>query len=355
MSKLSFINKTSDELSENVNHPLYKKFKKKISECGNYAFHESIIITIFESKMTKDISVIHYCGVTCDYSDECLSHIHQTFEEEPEPLISEYTLKSLLTIKNMEFDWKKFLCDCTKFIISPNDAFTLTYFLIKKIKDQTTRIIFKKKLTEMFKKWQSITLSSDKIKWILSLQFSKEKTVEENILDLTLFNFLESFHHSVLIHYLNKFDTTKINFVIGQYVTHTPFVCYVNDIFINNDSIADTIQLKVGLVHIQLYIINENYNFVYDPDEYQSTELLCRTSGKLNEYEILNVIQIQSVTDDIYCLFHALRLISEIHDMKITKFNTDELKKINKRISFEGKIRIKKMDNWIISFVNEFS
>jgi hypothetical protein len=260
--------------------------------------------------------------------------------------------ETLEILKGKEIDLTSFISECNRRIITPNEAFILSYILIKKINQKDKRTEMKKKIKKLYLDWVSKSSCRDKIEWINMLNFSTNKTICDNLLELTIFNFCETYHFYFLTNDLRGLDYNKINFVKGIYVIHSPFLNFVNTKFdISCKEISEMNEMKVGCCHSQLYIISKNFKFFCDFDEQTETEFLARTSGKFCEYVNLDVVKLQSITDDTYCLFHIMRFVVEVAKENILHFDKNELKKINKILSFNGRITIAKMRKWIYELV----
>ena len=142
---------------------------------------------------------------------------------------------------------------------------------------------------------------------------------------------------------------------MGMFTKHCPYVSINDDIeqkyaFTRKDMI-DAFNLKIAHVHSQLYIINNNFNFVYDPDEYEESELIVRTTGKLSCFKMLDLFPIQTVTDDMYCIFHNIITILLICKYKIKNFNKKEIRRLNNAITCNWNIRYDTIVSNIIDII----
>ncbi len=320
-------------------------FCKKSSE--NHTFSYKNMISVFNTTILGT-NIFHYYTIT--------NHIDRIDNQKCfDDIIPHDVISDMLTNNCTKREYvRKVLNKCNYITLTPNMTFILVYLSIKKINPDYLNIISLLKIR--YNEWKNLVSTNDKMKWIQSLFQYSNKSFIENAVDLSLYILFESYHNECLLQMIGTLDLSKINLIRGLYSTYTPYVAlnnnhYDNYIFTNND-IIESITMKSGSNHSQLYVINENFKFICDSDEFNQDELNARKLGKFSDIQIMNIFPIQTITDDSYCIFHSLRLIFIICQYQFTEFNKNEVRQINKSFTFNGKIHCDKIVQCIQQMIN---
>lgn len=249
---------------------------------------------------------------------------------------------------------KIFLNNCNYVTLTPNMTFILVYLSIKKSNPNYFELI--SLLEKRYDEWINLQATPKLIvSWIKQLKNYKNKSFAECSVDLSLYVLFESYHKECFTKMISKLDQSKINFVRGMHSTFTPYTALNNNnteiyTFTKSD-IIDSITMKSGSNHSQLYIINRQYKYICDSDIFSKPELEVRKLGKLSNFQIMKIFPIQSITDDSYCIFYSLKLLTIICENKFINFDKSEVKQINKVLTSNGNIKMasKFLINWIHS------
>lgn len=332
-----------DELTIDLNHEIYKNTKTIINATSKYEFINDRLICVCNTTINDKIEIVHYCYNPFLKYDNL--HMDNNIFNNENAFSNDY-VKGIIYGEQIitNADINKITLICLTKLIDPSVSFLLTYLSISHFNPH--RKVLLDMLKNKYTEWISTT---DKIGRIKSLLFSYMKSSIENMLDYTIFNFLEVFHY----HCNNvPYNGEKIIFIRGIYSICKPFVSFDDTTqkkyYVSNEDIKSIIDLTYGCNHSQLYIFSECRNYVYDSDEIRNIELVTR-NNKMKEFKILKIDPIQKITDDTNCLFHTIRLMIETVKHKI-EFSDNDIKKLNNIILFRTKNKTKlinKMNYWI--------
>jgi hypothetical protein len=350
------IDNFQDDITYNENNIAYKMIKNKFCNEEFYSLKTNYNICIYETKIFN-IEFIHYCNFDLINKSDLTNIIKDVnlFEFTHDPNIMMIIKQQITEIETNTFSYKYFhkrnirIFDYIgKYCIFPELAFLITFWTIYPNKS------YRKILLDSYYEWIKLNDDTSKINWILQKKYNKNTDININIIHTTLLSFFETIHKNITFYHLNKLDYTKINFIIGKYVSNEPYTKnFIND----NDDLSEIINLEIGLVHSQLYFNIKNKFYKYDSDIITLAE---KNSLKLNIFNLINIKPIQN-NDDTFCIFYCLKFIIIFCTNNINKINKKTISLIENKIGtnnsknyFDTKNGLTKSSNKIIDWINDF-
>jgi len=181
---------------------------------------------------------------------------------------------------------------CNKNIILPSTAFCLMFEIYK---NNDIFIFFIRKLQH---EWSHKITVKQQIEFIENL-ICKCDDLNERIVKLMLYKFMEIYHFAWALYKLNKLQTE----IIVQFSMCIPLVC---DKYITHSDLDKIITYEIGELHAQLYIKNNNKIYIYDPDIVTQNEK--QSVRKYDKFIIMNYIKTRTFQKegDENCVEHCM-------------------------------------------------
>lgn len=253
--------------------------------------------------------------------------------------------------------------------IRKEESILILWFIINKSKSNPNLNYYMKMLKYY---WNKIKLKTFNIyniidKFIYS-DLCNGKLIKEINFHISLYLLLEEFHLEYMYNWLNdfKFNLTfdsnyDCRFILNSNYTKINPYDIINNFNQNATDIYDLMeQIKIPLGHNFLLIYNSNKIYYYDPDEQDLYDLVKLS----NLFKLLNIpfsnisnrMPIQTITDDINCLFYCLGFCQIIEKIYLNgqKINLSNLK-YQVLIYEKNIIRQNNINNWILNFISNFS
>lgn len=326
---------TIQQLSFNYNNKLYKEIREIIGKRG-YEYDPLYKINLYTTVINyknKNISFINF-NTNSDIEIDKNKYNNIIKKENKNILYGKWNMKNIL--------------DNISLFIS-NNFVTLQYaFIILYLIFKTTKMKYDKR--EKYKKILStirnqiilIKTTEEELIFIKSLNEYQE-CIYKQICYNMLYNMIETYHIIKIIDMINKIKN-KSSFISGTLTLNTNYL--------NHD---DNECIKYPLNHAQLYFIENNTLYHYDPEFNDTNNRIKLLVNKINInfISLTNNISIQYYLNDNYCIFHVLRYMLIMVDTNFRDKN-----KLGQIIltQYPKKKKITKqfIINWIMSLITDY-
>jgi hypothetical protein len=324
------IGKLRDELSTSPKI-IYDNINKILNENGNaFLSNDQIVIntSTLRCKYGK-LKIITFQTLTSSLNDTIFDHNLYGEIRKNQVVYAKPDVDDLFKTINQ---WYLILKANNGNILSPIFAFVITLLMIIETGTSSEIIRFK----QLYNKWILINKIQDEVDFVEELNMN-------NPIDANIKLFFESYHFCKYASYVrrHKQNDFKFNFLTGSNTMIDTFIGEtsetINDLVFNPPS------------HAQLYIIHRNNIYFYDPDKITSEKLKFKSLYEIIKRKIIPICittPVQEVTDDLYCIFHVIRmmfLISNNNTVSSNKLNNLILG--NFKLDAHDEIKIKKKIN----------